>query len=327
MVLPFWWESRSLPSSNPLIYFKGFFIFLFYMENLDFVIRGIMSPYLKRVTDVKKIISSMKTHNLINDENEIQNDHIAFRTLGYKNLGIESLEKIFLYFGYTKKDFFNFKNKKLNAFWYSPPDEKYPRVFISELRINELSSKNYQIIQNYISSIKEDPVDNLDFNNLNDIVSFFKKPLWELPTFKDYKKLLNESEYAAWVIYNRYYLNHYTMSIHMLNKKNNLEGFNFFLERIGIKLNTSGGKIKESKDGLLRQSSTVSKLIPATFACGITENIPGSYVEFAERLPLPQFKNLPDSEIKSMHRRDGFEAGNADKIFESTYTSQIREKN
>ena len=297
------------------------------MESLDFILGGIMKPYLERVTDVKKIISSMKTHNLINHENEIQNDHIAFRTLGYENLGIESLEKIFLYFGYTKKDSFNFENKKLNAFWYAPPHEKYPRVFISELRINELSTKNYQIIQNYISSIKEDPVDNLDFNNLNDIVGFFQKPLWLLPTYKDYKKLLNESEYAAWVIYNRYYLNHYTMSIHMLNKKNNLEEFNSFLERVGVKLNTSGGKIKESKDGLLRQSSTVSKLIPATFACGITENIPGSYVEFAERLPLQQFSKLAINKITSKHRRDGFEAGNADKIFESTYRSQVRGKN
>lgn len=296
------------------------------MESLDFILKGIMNPYLERVTDVKKIISNMINYNLIDHENDIQNDHIAFRTLGYKNLGIKSLEKIFLHFGYSKRDFFDFENKKLNAFWYSPPNEKYPRVFISELRIKELSSPNYQIIQNYLSNVNQDPVQDLDFNNLNDIVDFFQKPLWKLPNYKDYKKLLNESEYAAWVIYNRYYLNHYTMSIHMLNKKNNLEDFNSFLERIGIYLNTSGGKIKESKDGLLRQSSTVSKLIPATFACGITEKIPGSYVEFAERLPLRQFKNLPKRKITSMHRRDGFEAGNADKIFESTYISQIRDE-
>ena len=294
------------------------------MESLDFILKGLMDPYLERVTDVRKIISSMINHNLIDYENEIQNDHIAFRTLRYKNLGIKSLEKIFLNFGYSKRDFFDFKNKKLNAFWYSPPNDKYPRVFISELRIKELSSPSYKIIQKYLYNVNKDPVDDLDFNNLNDIVNFFQKPLWELPKYKDYKKLLNESEYAAWVIYNRYYLNHYTMSIHMLNKKNNLEEFNLFLERTGINLNNSGGKIKESKDGLLRQSSTVSKLIPATFACGSIKNIPGSYVEFAERLPLSQFKNIPKSKITSVHRRDGFEAGNADKIFESTYKSQIR---
>ena len=87
-----------------------------------------------------------------------------------------------------------------------------------------------------------------------------------------------------------------------------MDEFNSFLEGIGIKLNSSGGKIKESRDGLLRQSSTVSKLIPATFSCGTTANIPGSYVEFAERLILPQFKNIPKNKITSTHRREGFEA-------------------
>ena len=66
------------------------------MESLDFILGGIMKPYLQRVADVKIITSNMVNNNLINHENEIQNDHIAFRTLKYNNLGIKSLEKIFL---------------------------------------------------------------------------------------------------------------------------------------------------------------------------------------------------------------------------------------
>ena len=51
-------------------------------------------------------------------------------------------------------------------------------------------------------------------------------------------------EYAAWVIYNRYYLNHYTISVHNLqNGYGTIQEFNAFLERIGIKLNDAGGKI------------------------------------------------------------------------------------
>ena len=49
--------------------------------------------------------------------------------------------------------------------------------------------------------------------------------------------------------------------------------------------------------------------------------ISGSYVEFAERKVLPQFKNL--KKIESIHRRDGFETSNADRIFESTYQKQV----
>ena len=146
------------------------------MESLDFILGGIMKPYLQRVADVKIITSNMVNNNLINHENEIQNDHIAFRTLKYNNLGIKSLEKIFLYFGYSKKDFFDFKSKKLNAYWYSPPNKKYPRIFISELRIRELSPLNYNIIKKYLSKVTRDPVEDLDLNNLNEVVSFFQKP-------------------------------------------------------------------------------------------------------------------------------------------------------
>ncbi|MDG1051892.1 MAG: DUF1338 family protein, partial [Flavobacteriaceae bacterium] len=139
--------------------------------------------------------------------------------------------------------------------------------------------------------------------------------------------LLKESEYASWVIYNRYYLNHYTISVHNLKKNyNTLKKFNRFLENIDIKLNDSGGFIKKSKDGLLLQSSTVANKVKAKFSDNINSLISGSYVEFAERKILPEYKNIPIEKIESKHRRDGFEASNADKIFESTYTKQTNRK-
>ena len=64
-----------------------------------------------------------------------------------------------------------------------------------------------------------------------------------LPSITDYDALLNESEYASWVIYNRYYLNHYTISVHDLPMNyNNLENFNKLLvDKMNIRLNDSGG--------------------------------------------------------------------------------------
>lgn len=43
-----------------------------------------------------------------------------------------------------------------------------------------------------------------------------------------------------------------------------------------------------------------------------------AYLEFVERKPLPQHAALPASQLTERHRRDGFEAASADKIFEST---------
>ena len=293
--------------------------------SLEKILESLLIPYKKSVTDVAKITNAMLDAGIIKNEADISNDHIAFRTLGMKNLGIASFEKIFLHFGYEKKGFYNFEEKKLNAYWYAPPAEHFPRIFISELRVTDLSEKAQNIIYKYTDPIKQDPIDSLDLDNINDVANFFYRPLWGLPSSKEYSELLNETEYAAWVIYNRYYLNHYTISVHDLpNGYNTIEDFNNFLESIHIKLNTAGDKIKTSSDGLLKQSSTVAKMIDATFSDNISLKIAGSYVEFAERKLLPEYSDTKKEDIKRNFRRDGFETANADKIFESTYTEQTK---
>lgn len=296
-------------------------------SSLNKILDSLLIPYKDRVSIVSKIINAMQSFGIIQNENDITNDHIAFRTLGVENLGIASLEKIFLHYGYKKKDYYHFEDKKLNAYWYAPPSENYPRIFISELRVSDLSYNTQNIIHHYTNRIISDPINDIDLNNVEEIANFFYKPLWELPNLENYLDLLKESEYAAWVIYNRYYLNHYTISVHDLPKGfNTIEDFNRFLESIGIVLNTAGGKIKTSADGLLKQSSTVAEMIKAEFANNKEMEIAGSYVEFAERKLLPNFNNSLTGKTGKKHRRDGFETANADKIFESTYTEQTKLK-
>lgn len=293
-------------------------------NDLAVVMDALMSRYAERVPDVKKILNDLIKEGVIQEASDISNDHIAFRTMGVPHLGIASLEKIFLHFGYTKRDHYVFESKKLDAYWYAPPDEKFPRIFISELRVGDLSENARKIIHSYTDEVKSDPVDQLNLKDPVSVGNFLHEPLWRMPAKSDYLELLEESEYAAWVIYNRYYLNHYTISVHYLKEGyNQLTQFNDFLERNGIKLNDAGGKIKTSPDGLLLQSSTVAQVLEAGFAGDEKHMIAGSYVEFAERRVLPQFAHLQKKELKREHRREGFEANNADKIFESTFTSQI----
>lgn len=295
---------------------------------LQAFLQELFNNYQENVIDVTKITNELINRNVIANQSEIVNDHIAFRTLGIDHLGIQSFEKIFLAHGYKKMDYYNFEAKKLNAHWYAPPTEDFPRVFISELRVNDLSKTAQNIIHKYTHKIKSDPINNIDLNNEKEIGAFLHQPLWDIPTLSDYKLLCSESEYAAWVIFNRYYLNHYTISVQNLPEKyNTLAEFNKFLEEIKIKLNTAGGIIKESNDGLLLQSSSISYNKTVKFACGNQDDISGSYVEFAERKILPEFKHLPKSQISRIHRKEGFEAKNADKIFESTYSSQTKKEN
>jgi hypothetical protein len=286
------------------------------------ILDGLFFTYKERVPYVSKITRAMIKQNLVSSQSQILNDRIAFRTLGVNHLGVKSFEKIFLHYGYKKRDFFRFDKKKLKASWYSPPEYNLPRIFISELCVDELSKKSQEIINSYVNVVKMDPVNDINLNDVSEVVSFFRSPLWKLPSLKDYKFLLNESEYASWVIYNRYYLNHYTISVHELPEGyRTLEKFNKFLMNLGVKLNDSGGLIKISKDGLLKQSSTIANKVLAKFKNNEKSYIAGSYVEFAERKVLPEYSHL--KEIKDFHRRDGFETGNADLIFESTFSDQV----
>ncbi len=302
---------------------------------LNGVLAGLMSRYRERVPDVSGIINAMIAEGVISSADEIENDHIAFRTMGVPNLGLASFEKIFLHYGYQKRDPFNFAEKKLSAFWYAPPGDaspsqsnespkrNLPRIFASELRVDELSPTAQAIIHKYTDTVTSDPVDGLDLDDAVAVDAFLHTPLWNTPTLAEYQTLMAESEYAAWVIYNRYYLNHFTISVHNLKPGyNTVQAFTNFLEARGFKLNTAGGKIKISPDGGLLQASTVAQMIEADFADGETHRIAGSYVEFAERRVLPQFAGLPAHSIGRQHRREGFETANADKIFESTFTTQ-----
>jgi hypothetical protein len=296
-------------------------------STLELVLDGLMRRYTERVPDVGRVLDVMVTEGIVRTPGEIENDHIAFRSLGIPHLGIASLEKIFLALGYVKKDYYYFPEKKLDAYWYAPPTARYPRIFLSQLRVQDLSRLAQGIIDSYTKSIHADPVDALDLSNGASIDTFLHSSLWPLPTLGDYEALASESEYAAWVIYNRYYLNHFTISVHNLPEGyNTIAGFNDFLERHGFTLNSAGGKIKQSPDGLLLQSATVAGRIEALFAGGEKKMIAGSYVEFAERKVLPEYAGMSSDTLGRQHRREGFEARNADKIFESTYRSQTEER-
>lgn len=292
---------------------------------LDNILDGLMLRYKERVPDVSAIIKAMIREDIIENAGDIENDHIAFRTMGVEKLGIQSLEKVFLHYGYQKKNHLFFKEKKLDAYWYAPPENRYPRIFISELRVGDLSESTQKIIRSYTDEVKVDPVSQINLDDAVAVDKYLHSGLWRTPTLEDYDALLAETEYAAWVILNHYYLNHFTVSVHNLpDGFNTLEEFNVFLKRNGFKLNTAGSEIKKSPDGKLLQSSTVAEMIEATFADGKKKMIAGSYVEFAERKVLDQFAHLPKEQVRREHRRDGFETGNADKIFESTYTSQTK---
>ncbi|KAH1031263.1 hypothetical protein J1N35_043437 [Gossypium stocksii] len=287
-------------------------------------LRSMETVYLNRNPTAKSILELVSSV----DDEQICYDHLAFRTFGVNGYGINSLASLFLDYGYTQKEELRFPAKKLKALWFSPPNSSsqdggsgvsgpLPRVFISELLVDQLSPRAREIIRKYTKKSGSG-------NKYAALASALGSLTWEKPLYSEFQQLAGESEYAAWTLVNGYALNHVTISTHRLKSNlRNIKSLNEFIEKNGFKLNSDGGVLKVSPDGLLLQSSTVADSMPFSFSDGVDESVPCSYVEFAERLVLPQYKNLSESEIKESHRRDGFEVGNADKIFESTSKEQI----
>ncbi|CAK9313288.1 unnamed protein product [Citrullus colocynthis] len=288
------------------------------------VLASMEAVYLSRNPTAKAILELVRSvHN-----DTICYDHIAFRTFGMNGHGIDSLARFFLDFGYTQREELSFPAKKLKAFWFSPPsisnavydgdgvNGPLPRVFISQLLVDQMSQQTQEIIRKYTES---------SYNGKKHaaLASALGSLTWEKPSHSEFVQLVRESEYASWTLVNGFALNHVTISTHRLKSYlKNIKSLNQFIEENGYKLNNEGGVLKVSPDGLLLQSSTLADSISFEFSDGVTASVPCSYIEFAERLVLPQYKHLPLAEVKEHHRRDGFEVGNADKIFESTSRQQ-----
>ena len=59
-------------------------------KTIHIILESLFKSYSKRVPYVNKITNELIQRQIISNQNDIVNDHIAFRTMGVKNLGINS---------------------------------------------------------------------------------------------------------------------------------------------------------------------------------------------------------------------------------------------
>ena len=244
--------------------------------------------------------STLKIYDLFRAEGEtVINDHIAFRTFQSPYTGIDKLAKVFLKNGYELMGDYHFETKKLYARHFEhTTDIEAPRVFISELLVDEFSPFLRNTVKDWIAAIPESMYDSENLVLAGNISG--------MPSYDVYEKLRAESEYAAWLYVNGFCANHFTVSVNRLKKLDSLEKVNAFLKSHGFLLNDAGGEIRGTQGELLEQSSIRAGMATFKFIEGEFE-IPGCYYEFAKRYP-----DL-DGKLYS-----GFIAKSADKIFEST---------
>lgn len=246
--------------------------------------------------------SANKVHQLLGEGDTLINDHVALRTFNIEKVNLEKLAAHFLALGYEAKGDYNFEQKKLVAQHFEHTDPTLPKVFISELLVESFPQDIQDIIHEMVAQLPENMPTQENF--------LYSGASWSV-TSKQYQRLLEESEYAAWMAAWGYRANHFTVSVNHLQNYTSLAAVNDVLKIAGFTLNTSGGEIKGGRDVCLAQSSTMADHMPVEFADKIL-TIPSCFYEFAER-----FK-LASGEIYT-----GFVAASADKIFESTNVSNV----
>ncbi|MEZ8825741.1 DUF1338 domain-containing protein [Vibrio amylolyticus] len=260
----------------------------------DTLFSALWNDYIERLCP-----SAAQVHQLLREDEALINDHIALRTFNSSPLGIETLARPFLDIGYVACGDYEFESKKLVAKHYEHPDPKQPKVFISELKVDECSQQLQEIVARL--------VEQLDHSKLKGHEFLFGGRLWDL-SYADFQALAKESEYASWLAAHGYGANHFTVSVNQLNAFEEVKQVNDHLRQSGFVINEAGGEVKGSPEVLLEQSSTMADKVSVRFSDGV-EVIPGGFYEFAKRYAMP------NGELYT-----GFVAASADKIFESTNT-------
>lgn len=241
--------------------------------------------------------SAEKVHQLLGSGEDIINDHVAYRTFNLEQVSLDKLAQHLLNLGYKECGEYHFEAKKLYAKHFEHENDTLPKVFISELLVEEFSPQVQDIIKNLVSQMDENAVLQDDF--------LYSGKHWAL-SHNDYQTLLAESEYAAWLAAWGFRANHFTVSINHLANYTSINAVNDAVKEGGFKLNSVGGEVKGDESVKLEQSSTMADLAPVKFTDGEFD-IPSCFYEFALRYPLADGKLYT-----------GFVAASADKIFEST---------
>lgn len=275
---------------------------------------------------------------ITNTGGTVANDHIAFRSLrllvdspqGQINLGIDYLGQLAEALGYEVSGEYTFPETHLYARHYRHPQQAefdLPKLFISELIVDELPDKIAQLIQQTVVSNHYkfiSPVTSLfsqeeNYKNIaQQLQKIFTRP-WQPPQHSVVEQVNQVTQYGAWVLLHGYAVNHFTGYV---NRHNTLEYPDIETTVRGL-LNL-GVPMKAEIEGNIacgmRQTATqaVTEMVTVIDDINHVEiQIPWTYAyyEIAQRYPV---EIEPGKHILF----DAFLGKNAQQLFEMTRLSK-----
>ncbi|MBU8895695.1 DUF1338 domain-containing protein [Corallococcus sp. M34] len=195
-----------------------------------------------------------------------RNDHVALRSLARPGGGIALMSRPFERLGWRAAGAYTFPDARLSAIYLAHP-EGLPRVFISELRSEELSARARELL----ATLPEDPPPPEEVDAL---AAWFHAP--PPPSEAALLELEKESQYGAWLLAFGRKVNHFTGAV------DDVEVWQRRMREAGVPMKAD---IEGEPGTALRQTATHASPLPVLLQGGATRAWPYAYFEIAQRAP------------------------------------------
>lgn len=285
--------------------------------------------YRQRVSYVNVYESIIASHGAT-----FFNDHIALRSLALQQpgMGIFTTGRVFEALGYRPAECYSFEDKHLSAIYFQHPHPQFPKLFISELRVSDLSAATQEAIATVTSASPSYPrsrarqgaIDGgllaalrlcdsasepAQLQLLDELVNIFHELPWAPPDHRLVREVHSETQYGAWVLVHGNNVNHFTALINSqgVPALNDIGKTSRALADAGVPMKAD---IEGEAGSNLRQTATFAVNIPCTMSRQGTEvemEWPYAYFELAQRDPAPDGS-----------RYEGFFSTQATNLFEMT---------
>jgi hypothetical protein len=236
----------------------------------------------------------------------VVHDHIAFRSFntstGEQPDGIQAFGHLLERFNYIKAGKYKFPKMMVTAVHYEHPDPMVPRIFVSQLEVDQLPEWARLIIRQRVGDahylISDQAIELLNILGdqgfitneaaeilLEELTGYFRRP-WKMPVKDDLLKINDISQYAAWLLIHGNAVNHFASSVNAqyVPEWPDIEATCRALKDAGIPMKCD---IEGEKGSILRQAAThaVKEIVRLRGSGGIMEEIEWTYAyfELAER--------------------------------------------
>jgi hypothetical protein len=193
-----------------------------------------------------------------------RNDHVALRTLARPGGGIAVFARVFERLGWKPAGQYTFPETHLSAIYMAHP-AGLPRVFISELHADRLSSEAQRLLATL-------PVDPPAPESVEALAQWFSPP--PPPRESALLALEKESQYGAWLLAFGRKVNHFTGAVE------DVEAWARRMREAGVPMKRD---IEGEPGTALRQTATHAAPLAVKLQDGGTREWPYAYFEIAQR--------------------------------------------